>query len=1002
VASFFIDIVLRARGANQQIVQTEKSLRSLENRAGSVAAKLNRLFRIGGASIMLAGLVGTIDTYTTLQNKVGAVTSTMGEQKAVMAEVFAVANRARVPVEAVGTAYQRLRNATLSLGLTQRDTLAMTETLSKGMLIYGATQAEAASTITQFTQALQKGKLDGDEFRSVMENSPPIVKLLAKELKVTKGELFQMSKTGKVTAKVMAAALINGSAEINKQFAKLTPTISQSLTVLQNKFTQFMGELAHSSGFARGLTAALALVAKHFDIIGNVAMAASYALSVVFVGKGIRLAIKGLYMLRAAAMANPFTAIIMGIIFLVALLVQFDARISSVGSGTVRFRKIVEVSWEKIKKAIGSVLTSIGNAIETVFTFFYEEFKDLKVGFGDILVFIAIFVDKFVFLIEALAQTVVAIFVGIPVAIGVVLVKGFGYLLKGLEKVLNAVISAYNKIAKYVPGISTIGKASLGSSAVLGVGDDMQDIIKAAADAAKDSWSKVTSSTIVGPAEKAMKDILWESIEGGTARVDELGRKGKKTFDGMADGAKKTKDEFEQMVERLYPAIKAMDDLKDAKRIVDAELAKAPKTNVMSLADGLAAIQSLNSALASGQIDANLYAQEMQRIADVMKRGKQSRIVEEDGLRLLDRQRYLLMETADAIGHYVYQAGEADAQANVLYAIRNQLPSVFNAEVAAREKLNELVEKGVILSEYELKARRDRGLSTAAEEAAIDAEIARLAVAANVQQLAAEMVDKATEANKRLAKRIEENTPIQQRYAEMIQEVNDQFDLGSLTVDQYHNALREVDKDFGFKDIHAEKIAQMREEIDELTSGLTLLDSAFQALNDQIVSAVTKGEASLQEFVDSLLESLTRIILKIIETWITMKLLESLGPNFTNTQNPGMNMLSGLGGMLGGIANLWGFAHGGQFRVGGQPGRDQNLVAFRASRGEEVTVRTPAQQKADRRAGRGGEGPPPIVNLQVVNRMEPGQVVPVMDSRAGRRAVYNSMRFAPRAVSRMR
>lgn len=40
-----------------------------------------------------------------------------------------------------------------------------------------------------------------------------------------------------------------------------------------------------------------------------------------------------------------------------------------------------------------------------------------------------------------------------------------------------------------------------------------------------------------------------------------------------------------------------------------------------------------------------------------------------------------------------------------------------------------------------------------------------------------------------------------------------------------------------------------------------------------------------------------------------------------------------------------GFASGGSFTVGGAAGRDKNLVGLRLSRGEEVTVRTAAQQK---------------------------------------------------------
>ena len=58
----------------------------------------------------------------------------------------------------------------------------------------------------------------------------------------------------------------------------------------------------------------------------------------------------------------------------------------------------------------------------------------------------------------------------------------------------------------------------------------------------------------------------------------------------------------------------------------------------------------------------------------------------------------------------------------------------------------------------------------------------------------------------------------------------------------------------------------------------------------------------------------------------------------------GGGSISGLGSAA--LGSLFpGFASGGSFTVGGAAGRDKNLVGLRLSRGEEVTVRTPAQQK---------------------------------------------------------
>ncbi len=48
-----------------------------------------------------------------------------------------------------------------------------------------------------------------------------------------------------------------------------------------------------------------------------------------------------------------------------------------------------------------------------------------------------------------------------------------------------------------------------------------------------------------------------------------------------------------------------------------------------------------------------------------------------------------------------------------------------------------------------------------------------------------------------------------------------------------------------------------------------------------------------------------------------------------------------------------GFAHGGQFTVGGRAGVDQNLVPLRLSKGEDVLIRTPQQKKESERGGGG-------------------------------------------------
>lgn len=76
-------------------------------------------------------------------------------------------------------------------------------------------------------------------------------------------------------------------------------------------------------------------------------------------------------------------------------------------------------------------------------------------------------------------------------------------------------------------------------------------------------------------------------------------------------------------------------------------------------------------------------------------------------------------------------------------------------------------------------------------------------------------------------------------------------------------------------------------------------------------------------------------------------------------------LLDELGGALfgggGSLASLIpGFSTGGQFTVGGASGVDQNLVPLRLTRGERVTIETPAQQ---RQTNNSATSPAPVVNM---------------------------------------
>lgn len=92
---------------------------------------------------------------------------------------------------------------------------------------------------------------------------------------------------------------------------------------------------------------------------------------------------------------------------------------------------------------------------------------------------------------------------------------------------------------------------------------------------------------------------------------------------------------------------------------------------------------------------------------------------------------------------------------------------------------------------------------------------------------------------------------------------------------------------------------------------------------------------------------------------------------------------------------LLGFATGGSFDVPGHGGTDSKFVGFKATPGENVTVTTPAQQKAAKDGGNS-----PTINQKIVNVIDPSAMLDAMQSHQGEHVLMNFIQSNPEAIKR--
>ncbi len=221
-------------------------------KAGNQTDKFNeKLNKTGNSSSFLSSglgkLAGTVLTITTalkgmqlsdeLTNtnaRLNLINDGLQTQAELQEKIYASATLSR-------GAYMDMAGAISKMGLlageafgSNDELIAFTELIQKSFKVGGASQTEQSSAMLQLSQAMAAGKLQGDEFRSIMENAPMIAQAIANYTGKSKGELKELSSEGLITADIIKNAMFNASDEINAQFKQMPITFADVWNKIKN------------------------------------------------------------------------------------------------------------------------------------------------------------------------------------------------------------------------------------------------------------------------------------------------------------------------------------------------------------------------------------------------------------------------------------------------------------------------------------------------------------------------------------------------------------------------------------------------------------------------------------------------------------------------------------------------------------------------------------------------------------------------------------------------
>ena len=333
--------ILKASG------QTDKFNKKLDATGASAGNATSGLGKFISVAALIAGTVKSMnitDEFTNTAARLNLINDGLQTQAELQDKIFAAADRSK-------GAYTDMARAISKMGILAGDAfgsndelIAFTELIQKSFKVGGASSTEQSSAMLQLTQAMSAGRLQGDEFRSIMENAPMIAEAIAKFTGKSKGDLKEMSADGVITSNIIKNAMFGMADDINAKFETMPMTFADSWNKIKNSLLQDFEPIIQT--FAKGAQ----FIGDNWDDIAPIFYGAAVAVGFFSIATWVATgAAKAFF---ATLLTNPLFWVAVGIGFVVAGIAKWAQAVGG-----------LEIAWMIAQNKVLTVLDIIGLGI---------------------------------------------------------------------------------------------------------------------------------------------------------------------------------------------------------------------------------------------------------------------------------------------------------------------------------------------------------------------------------------------------------------------------------------------------------------------------------------------------------------------------------------------------------------------------------------------------------------------------------------------------------------
>ena len=289
-----------ARAAIPSVDGLNKELAKIDRQAAASAATINRVLKAALAGFSAMHVIDAADNWGQYASRMRRATESADEYEHAQQRMAQSAQLTFRAINETREAFIQLSPVLREMGLNLDQSIDAVDAFSGLLVVNGANAERGAAAMEALAKSFQRGRVDAQAWMTIYSTADTIVEHLAKSSGKTAAEIRQLGVEGKISAEMMAKALVSANEPVIKQVEDMPTTVRDALTNLNTAFGEYIGKANESLQVTATLASGLGLLGENLSGVLNAGLVAAGGALAGYTLKGAA-AVKGMLAVHTAS-----------------------------------------------------------------------------------------------------------------------------------------------------------------------------------------------------------------------------------------------------------------------------------------------------------------------------------------------------------------------------------------------------------------------------------------------------------------------------------------------------------------------------------------------------------------------------------------------------------------------------------------------------------------------------------------------------------------------------